>query len=1085
MIYKIKTLFTLFFITITFSSFAQLDDFGLDIVVTDETCDDNATLTFDITNPTPGSTFLFTVYLLPDTTNPIAVTTDTFVNNLDSGSYLVIALQTFNAESNVQEATVTVVNAIEPLSYTISSSNQNCSVGGQIEITTITGTAAEYEIISGPEIRPLQTSNIFEGLPPGTYNIRVFDVCGQGLVTTYTLVLESAVPVISMPEYEEVITTDCDSAVISNIISYPEGVTISYPLTVTYTIYPPNGDPEIVITETYEDGESNSFEVSNEFELYGGDVYTYDIEVTNDCGIQFGNSGMTVNPMPEITSQLEQLPCGDYYFSLNASQYSPPYTLEFINPPIGFNPNDYNADYPGPYTDDEIVYGSVASPVPEGIYEVSLTDACGRVASVEFEIINDIIEPLAVGRNNGCFSELGRIVATIPDKDIIEAEIIDAPDTYTATLPQDVSSNINNNGRLIVNNLPIGDYIIRITDECGNVYEIPVNVPEFEVRGFTITSLAACNVGVGSVRINSGNGSVTAVTLTDAPETYGGTVPQDLSDDISSGVFLIDNLPEGDYIFEVVDVCGIEDVLTVTVVGYNPSDNPFVFIPNCGSFDIILQDEDSVSDEPTYWLQVLLDEENDIWGNPATQISYTEGTVPNEDNSFPLPNNTTTFNLTFNGDFRIVKAFESYTIGNTTKNCIDVLGTFSYLNNPRINNVFSLSCSITPDDVYIDAEGIPPLTYTATTEINGIPFTFDNGSDPTFTGLDPGTYTFKVVDDCGNTSTLSLNISVLPDLVVANEPDDLFICTDTTNGTLFDFDLSELDEIILGDQSSDAYLLTYHLTQDDAETGENPIPDVYATSQPSTTIYARLIHNYISICYDIVSFELVLGEVPTSQLQEFYYVCEDDYVIISAGIGYDSYLWSTGETSESIIVTEPGIYTVAVTEGFCDATFGTEVTISEPATVANIDTEDWTEDENVITISVLGDGMYEYSLDGLIYQDENTFSDLDSGLYTVYIRDINGCGTIQQDVALLNYPKFFTPNGDGINEMWKIPFSWFEEDFEVVIFDRYGKIITGFDSESQGWDGTYNGVKLPSTDYWFLITRQDGRVHKGHFAMVR
>ena len=82
----------------------------------------------------------------------------------------------------------------------------------------------------------------------------------------------------------------------------------------------------------------------------------------------------------------------------------------------------------------------------------------------------------------------------------------------------------------------------------------------------------------------------------------------------------------------------------------------------------------------------------------------------------------------------------------------------------------------------------------------------------------------------------------------------------------------------------------------------------------------------------------------------------------------------------------------------------------------------------------------------------------------------------------MSYRKFFTPNGDGINDKWKIDFSNLEPGIKVYIFDRYGKLLTGLDSASAGWDGTYNGEMMPSTDYWFVVDRTDGRVHKGHFA---
>ncbi|MGK4569084.1 T9SS type B sorting domain-containing protein [Flavobacterium sp. 3HN19-14] len=83
------------------------------------------------------------------------------------------------------------------------------------------------------------------------------------------------------------------------------------------------------------------------------------------------------------------------------------------------------------------------------------------------------------------------------------------------------------------------------------------------------------------------------------------------------------------------------------------------------------------------------------------------------------------------------------------------------------------------------------------------------------------------------------------------------------------------------------------------------------------------------------------------------------------------------------------------------------------------------------------------------------------------------------------YPMFFTPNGDGVNDNWKIKFSNLEPGLDVAIFDRYGKFIKQLYANGQGWDGTYNGHDEPSTDYWFVVKRPSGKEYRGHFALKR
>lgn len=83
------------------------------------------------------------------------------------------------------------------------------------------------------------------------------------------------------------------------------------------------------------------------------------------------------------------------------------------------------------------------------------------------------------------------------------------------------------------------------------------------------------------------------------------------------------------------------------------------------------------------------------------------------------------------------------------------------------------------------------------------------------------------------------------------------------------------------------------------------------------------------------------------------------------------------------------------------------------------------------------------------------------------------------------YPKYFTPNQDGYNDTWKIKFSDNEPHLQIKIFDRYGKFLKQLSSLSEGWDGTFLGQQLPSDDYWFVVTRENGKEHRGHFSLKR
>jgi gliding motility-associated-like protein len=90
---------------------------------------------------------------------------------------------------------------------------------------------------------------------------------------------------------------------------------------------------------------------------------------------------------------------------------------------------------------------------------------------------------------------------------------------------------------------------------------------------------------------------------------------------------------------------------------------------------------------------------------------------------------------------------------------------------------------------------------------------------------------------------------------------------------------------------------------------------------------------------------------------------------------------------------------------------------------------------------------------------------------------------------VINYPKFFTPNADGYNDTWNIRDLANQPTAVISIYDRFGKLLKQIKPSREGWDGTYNGSAMPSTDYWFIVNyideNQKNQEFKAHFAMKR
>lgn len=149
-------------------------------------------------------------------------------------------------------------------------------------------------------------------------------------------------------------------------------------------------------------------------------------------------------------------------------------------------------------------------------------------------------------------------------------------------------------------------------------------------------------------------------------------------------------------------------------------------------------------------------------------------------------------------------------------------------------------------------------------------------------------------------------------------------------------------------------------------------------------------------------------------------------------------------------------------------------------------------DRNDVEIIVDGNGDYEYAINGGVFQDDPIFRDVPPGINTVIINDKNGCGITESiEFLVVAYPKFFTPNADGVNDEWNIRGIETLIDPVVYIFDRYGKLLKQLGA-TEGWDGTYNGKQMPSTDYWFRFEYQEedtgvlvAKTRKTHFALKR
>lgn len=336
---------------------------------------------------------------------------------------------------------------------------------------------------------------------------------------------------------------------------------------------------------------------------------------------------------------------------------------------------------------------------------------------------------------------------------------------------------------------------------------------------------------------------------------------------------------------------------------------------------------------------------------------------------------------------------------------------------------------------------------------------------------------------CFDTTTFEIEVSLQP---TAGNAADLRGCDDPSNDGVEDFDLFSQDAAILNGQNPLDYDVTYHASQADADAGRNELSSPYRNTSLVQTIYARIENADNTGCYDTSTFVIEVFRRPVISNQGPITICAGIDQVLDAGPGYASYLWSTGETTRTITVNSEDDYTVTVTNNNgCDTTATIVVIESDIATIIRIDVEQFEVNTNQLAAIVTGSGDYEFSLDNFVYQDSPVFGNLYPGYYTVYIRDKNGCGTVSQDAVIIGGPPYFTPNQDGYHDTWQVIAVEEIPDANIYIFDRYGKLLKQISPTGIGWDGTYNGNPMPSSDYWYMVELADGRSFRGHFALKR
>ncbi|TMM30034.1 T9SS type B sorting domain-containing protein [Polaribacter aestuariivivens] len=354
---------------------------------------------------------------------------------------------------------------------------------------------------------------------------------------------------------------------------------------------------------------------------------------------------------------------------------------------------------------------------------------------------------------------------------------------------------------------------------------------------------------------------------------------------------------------------------------------------------------------------------------------------------------------------------------------------------------------------------------------------------------------------CFDETILSFIVNSVP---IANAIAPQEECDDDFDG-IISFDTSAIQGTILGAQTG----LVVKYFDENNNILPSPLPNPFTTA--SQTIRVRLENPIYDVCFEETTIDFIVREKPTVNVIKEDIICMNANPQLQISVENPnsnySYTWRDENNtvvgnSENTTISKGGIYSVTATSVYGCNSEEASITVKESSVstirITDLEIQD-DSDNNFIKINTtnLGLGNYEFRLldsnSNILfgYQDNLNFENLDGGNYIIEVNDKNGCGSIPFEVSLISFPKFFTPNGDGKNDIWQIKGleKGFYKSGEIVIYNRYGNRITNFTINDVGWDGTYNGKILLSNDYWFsvILINQNNEIKKrvGNFSLLR
>jgi len=440
------------------------------------TCGVDGSILAQLSNSEGISNPVYNLFLLPNRQSIFESNSTGQFADLVLGRYLVVFSGEFDGETIRLESEISLTSDYEGLDFSLLSQNLCAEDDGKLEVVVQRGEAVSYEL-TGPVNRQPQANPLFENLVEGAYTVTVTDVCGDRLSRNFQVFR----PILEIDMARRNFNTflpSCDKITVSHGLR-ALNADVEFPIQVSFTVYHPENQSQEEISLLLDENDLVDNVFFADIPFYYDQSYTYDLTVTDNCGYSATELNNTINLKLAISDDMRwgAGQCGRRRISVKPRNLVAPYTITFQEFPAEFDPGIANANYPGPYTADNIFFGSVDDPIPNGFYSLTVQDACGNEASISFNHVQSVGRP-AANILKSCGIGVGSVELINFDYQLVEVVLNSAPTAYGISTPVNLTENINVNDprRFYLNNLPPGSYEFAVKTSCDTEHVTTVNI---------------------------------------------------------------------------------------------------------------------------------------------------------------------------------------------------------------------------------------------------------------------------------------------------------------------------------------------------------------------------------------------------------------------------------------------------------------------------------------------------------------------------------------------------------------------------------------------------------------------------------